>query len=258
MRGAMDTVLPESMQPDFPEFPMASDTRQNPRDEMVLSYHRVRMALGILGLVFPLLLVAGGLAVNGRVEPSVSDFFHTTLRDVFVGSLCAIGVFLISYRGYRREPGEWISDDLIATIGGLSAFGVAFFPNESPGHVIETWSQEAVGLDLVPLFHYGSALLFFLCLSLFCYVKFPKTAKPRRRRIYVWCGHMIWVAGLSIAAASYFRKAGSPTQQAFVNTHNLVFWAEAAGVWVFAVAWLTKGKADMALVRILPKGRGMK
>ena len=225
------------------------------RDEMVLSYHRVRSALGLLGVIFPLLLILGGLVVDGRIHPSVSDYFHTTLRDVYVGALCAIGVFLISYRGYSRDEGEWLSDDLIATVAGLSAFGVAFFPNESPTMQVETLSQEMVGITLSPAFHYGSALLFFLCLSLFCYIKFPRTAKPFRRRIYLWCGHMIWVAGLSIMAASYFKKAGTAAQQAFVNDYNLVFWAEAMGVWVFAVAWLTKGKADLALVKVVMNPR---
>lgn len=223
------------------------------RDEMVLSYHRVRTALGLLGVLFPLLLVIGGLLSHSGIQPSVSDFFHTTLRDVYVGSLCAIGVFLISYRGYRKDSGEWLSDDLIATVAGLSAFGVAFFPNESPTMVVETVSQEALGFSISPLFHYSSALVFFVCLGLFCYVKFPKTAKPFRRRIYRFCGHMIWVAGLSIAAGSYFKKMGTVAQQAFVIDNNVVFWAEAMGVWVFALAWLTKGKADMALAQSLRK-----
>lgn len=79
------------------------------RDHMVLSYHRVRSALGLLGVVFPLLLIIGGLLADGRIHPSVSDDFHTTLRDVYVGALCASGVFL-SYRGYQRVEEEWFVD----------------------------------------------------------------------------------------------------------------------------------------------------
>ena len=78
------------------------------RDELVLSYLRVRQALGILGMVFPVLLIAGGLIAQHGVAPSVSDYYHTTMRDIFVGCLFAIGVFLISYKGYRRKAGEWL------------------------------------------------------------------------------------------------------------------------------------------------------
>ena len=227
------------------------------RDEMVLSYHRVRMALGFMGLVLPLLLAVGGLLAHGDIQPSVSDFFHTTLRDIYVGGLCVIGVFLVSYRGYSRGSDEVFSDNIIATVGGCAAFGVAFFPNESPTMQVETVSQEALGVALSPYFHYASAFVFFFCLSMFCYVKFPRTAKPYRRRIYIWCGHMIWVAGAFILLGSYLKNHGSGDAHAFVIRHNVVFWAESFGIWIFALAWLTKGKADLTLIRVLhlPKQR---
>lgn len=226
------------------------------RDEMVLSYHRVRTALGLIGLALPIVLILGSFLTDGRLQPSVSDFFHTLMRDIYVGALTAIGVFLISYRGYQRDPGEWLSDDLIATMAGIGAFGIAFFPNESPTGEIATVTQLALGIGLAPLFHYASAALFFFCLTLFCYVKFPKTAKPFRRRIYIWCGHGIWAVGIGIIVASWFKLRGSEAQSAFVSQYNLVFWGEAFGIWIFAIAWLTKGKAELALIqaaRRIPK-----
>lgn len=225
---------------------MSKDTEDS-RDEFVLSYHRVRQALGLLGLVFPLALILGGLMSNHKIEPSISDFYHTALRDVFVGSLCAIGIFLISYKGYRRQKGEWVSDDIVATLAGLAAFGVAFFPNESPSHQAVTLSQLAVGIGISPLFHYTSALTFFVCLAIFCYVKFPKTAKPVRRRIYIWCGHVIAVCTVMIFICSYLKLRGAPPLREQVLGWHLIFWFEAIGVWAFALSWLTKGKADLAL-----------
>ncbi len=228
----------------------------NTQDELVLSYHRVRRALGFLGLFLPVVLIVGGLMTKGRIEPSLSDFFHTTLRDIFVGTLCAIGIFLISYKGYRRETGEWFSDDWIATIAGVAAFGVALFPNESPTQLITTVSQEALGLSLSPLFHYASALTFFFCLGAFCFVKFPKTAKPFRRKIYFACGWVIVLATIVIAGASYFKIYGNDGARDIVIGYYVVFWAEAAGVWAFAISWLTKGKADMAMITAARKVTG--
>jgi len=217
---------------------------QNNHD-LVLSYHRVRRALGILGVLLPLILIIGGLLSNARLEPSISDFYHTKLRDIFVGCLFAIGIFLVSYKGYQRKQGEWISDDLVATIAGIAAFGVALFPNESDA--VETVLQQALGLKISPLFHYSSATVFFVCLAVFCYVKFPKTAKPVRRRIYIWCGHIIAVSTVLITVFSYIKLKGSPDMQRLVVDWKIIFWIEAIGIWAFAFSWLTKGKADLAL-----------
>jgi len=212
--------------------------------DLVLSYYRVRRAIGILGVILPIVLIIGGILSNNQIEPSISDFYHTTMRDIFVGTLFAIGIFLISYKGYKRDVGEWISDDWVATLAGIAAFGLALFPNES--QAVVTVSQEALGLKVSSIFHYVSALTFFICLGVFCYYKFPKTAKPVRRRIYFWCGHVIVISTILITITSYMKIKGSPEMKAMVVDWNLVLWLEAIGVWAFAFSWLTKGKADLA------------
>lgn len=220
------------------------------RSDMVLSYHRVRTALGVLGMALPLVLIVGGLTDYRRIEPSISDFYHTTYRDIFVGTLCAIGVFLICYRGYGRREGDVIDDDKLGTVAGISAFGVALFPNESPTAEIATMTQNIVGIGVSPIFHYASALVFFSCLAVFCLGKFARSAKPHRRRIYLACGWIIVASLVGIAVASSVKILGSGPAQAFVVDYGLVFWFEAIGIWAFGLSWLVKGKADIALVRL--------
>ena len=220
------------------------------RKDMVLSYHRIRTALGLLGMALPLVLLIGGLLDYSRIEPSISDFYHTTYRDIFVGTLCAIGVFLICYRGYGRGPADVIDDDWLGTIAGVSAFGVALFPNESPTAQIATMTQNMVGIGISPFFHYGSALVFFSCLAAFCLTKFARTAKPARRRIYLFCGWLIVGCLIGIAVASYLKLYGSGSLQIAVVQYNLVFWFEAIGIWAFGLSWLVKGKADLAFARM--------
>lgn len=220
------------------------------RKDMVLSYHRVRTSLGVLGMALPAVLLLGGLLDQQQIEPSISDFYHTTYRDIFVGTLCAIGVFLICYRGYGRGYREVIDDNWLGTIAGISAFGVALFPNESPTYQVATVTQDLVGIGISPLFHYASALVFFACLAMFCLTKFARTAKPARRRIYLACGWIIVASLVGIAAASAVKILGSGPAQAAVVDLNLVFWFEAIGIWAFGLSWLVKGKADIALVRM--------
>ncbi len=221
--------------------------------DMVQSYHRVRTALGLLGMGLPLVLILGGLFDVRHLEPSISDFYHTTYRDIFVGTLCAIGVFLICYRGYGRQPGDMIDDDWLGTIAGLSAFGVALFPNESPTAQIATMTQKMVGISTSPMFHYASALVFFSCLAIFCLNKFTRMAKPVRKRIYLFCGWVIVASLVGIAGASAVKILGSGAPKAAVVSYNLVFWLEAIGIWAFGLSWLVKGKADIALVKKLAR-----
>jgi hypothetical protein len=225
--------------------------------ELVQSYTRVRLALGLLGLALPLILIIGGIydtprvGADPRIEPTISDFYHTTYRDIFVGSLCAIGVFLISYRGYRREKGEWINDDWLATIAGLAAFGLAFFPNEGGGNTIVSALQRMVGVQLAPVLHYSFALVFFLALAGFCFFKFPKSAKSWRNKFYIRCGQGIMLALVLTAIAVIFKRwIGGPIG-AFVEDYSLIFFFEAMGVWAFAASWIVKSRADMSLARKL-------
>jgi hypothetical protein len=224
--------------------------------DLVLSFTRVRTALGILGMSLPLVLVLGGILDQprmdvdvGRIEPTISDFYHTTYRDIFVGTLCAIGVFLISYRGYRREKGEWIDDDWLATSAGIGAFGVAFFPNEGGGETVTSMTQHLLGAGFTPIVHYLSALVFFSSLAAFCFVKFARTCSMGRRRVYIACGWGIVAALVLTAISVIFKRFVGGVGRELVLDYNLIFWFEALGIWAFGLSWLTKSKADLALFK---------
>ena len=234
-----------------------------PKTDLVLSFTRVRTALGILGMLLPIILVLGGMLdqtrmdlATGRIEPTISDFYHTTYRDIFVGTLCAIGVFLISYRGYRREKGDWIDDDWLATTAGIGAFGVAFFPNEGGGDTVVSMTQRLIGTDLTPTLHYLSAFVFFSSLAAFCFVKFARTCSMGRRRTYIACGWGIIAALVLTAIAVIFKRFVGGVGRDIVLDYNLIFWFEALGIWAFGLSWLVKSKADLILYRRLGRKVG--
>ena len=71
---------------------------------LVVSYLGVRRAIGAIGLLLPVVLGPVGWLVFGiPIQDNMSSYYHTALRDVFVGAMCAIGIFLFCYRGY-----DWI------------------------------------------------------------------------------------------------------------------------------------------------------
>ena len=90
---------------------------------LVISYLGLRKAVGIIGTALPFVLAFGKILVEGPgIQSSISSYYHTAMRDVFVGSLCAIAVFLMSYHGYERK------DDIAGDLACVFALGVALFP----------------------------------------------------------------------------------------------------------------------------------
>ncbi len=223
---------------------------QAKRREVVRSYFRVRQALGWLGLSLPVLLIATG-AMSEGLAPSVSDFFHTLSRDVYVGVLVSIGIFLLVYEGYDRQPGETLADNWIATIAGISVIGVALFPNESPTGEVDALTQHLLGVGLSPAFHYSSAFVFFYCMGHFCMFRFSKTHDMRRRRIYRLCGWAIIASCAGLFIATILRQAGSEDVSALVTNLQIVFWVEVLGIWAFSLAWIVKGRGDKELLELL-------
>ncbi|MDJ0627217.1 MAG: hypothetical protein QNJ44_03065 [Rhodobacter sp.] len=221
------------------------------RDEIVENFYRVRRMLGYLGLALPLTLILGGLPFDIS-EPSLSDYFHTLMRDIFVGIIFAIGVFLLCYTGFRPKSEERFSDDLVTTLAGIAALLVAFVPNRgtlNTSNDPQALAQHIFGVTACDYMHHAAAGTFLLCMAYLAGFRFARTAKPMRRRIYVGCAWIIFAGFLLTCVSAGLRKLGTPAQTAFVVDNQLVFWFEAIGVWAFSIAWLVKGQRDREIIR---------
>lgn len=189
--------------------------------DAVLSYTGLRRAVGAIGLALPSVLVIGNLLLTGEgLRSSLSSYYYTGMRDVFVGSLCAIGVFLFCYR-YERP------DDLLANATGVAAIGVALFPTRPEGPVSTT--QVVIGW-----LHLTFAAAFFALLAWFCLVLFtrddgaPTRRKSLRNSIYRACGIAILACmGLAVVTGALGIDA--------------LFWLESLAVLAFGLAWFVKG-----------------
>jgi hypothetical protein len=101
-----------------------------PNDSLLVSYRTLRQLIGILGIGLPLTILFYAFVVSScdSLEASISAHYHTGVRDIMTGILCATGVFMITYKGYERR------DTIASTIAGICAIGVAMFP--SAEHVV--------------------------------------------------------------------------------------------------------------------------
>jgi putative copper export protein len=202
-----------------------------PQDTLVHSYLFLRRAIGLIGTALPFVLIIGNLLVgSGEVLSSVSGYYYSELRDVYVGSMCAVGVFLLSYRGHGRV------DDITGNVAAAAAVGVALFPTTPSGQL--TRSDEVFGV-----LHVVCAAVFFLALAFFCLVLFTRTekARPQRRRVqrngvYVVSGIVILVCMALLVVFGWLLEAEA-------RSLHPALWLEAVATLAFGVAWLTKGQA---------------
>ena len=107
----------------------------------VFTYRRLRRAIGYLGagLPFVLVILSQFSFFNTRVQLSISHYYYTNLREIFTGTLCAVGFFLIRYKGHGNAS-IWKNDNLLTNIAGFMAIGVALVPTSAndPGERIPT------------------------------------------------------------------------------------------------------------------------
>ena len=93
-------------------------------NELLISYLTLRKLLGVLGILLPILLIVAG-TIFGKcdaIQASISDFFHTPMRDVFVATISSMALFLFTYKGYDKK------DNLLCNIAGVAALLIAFCP----------------------------------------------------------------------------------------------------------------------------------
>jgi len=203
----------------------------NGHDELVMSHLVLRRTLGVLGLLFPVLLsLLCWLFYECRgIKPSISDYYHSGVRDGFVGFLIAIGLFLFAYRGHNERPGD--RDNIIGNLGAVFAIGVALFPTASEVSLFRT-------------LHTISATLLFLTFAYFSLRLFTKTKegqdpteeKLQRNRFYKLCGYVILACIALIAVFFLFFEDSA------LKEYRPVFWLESIALWAFGWSWLVKGE----------------
>jgi hypothetical protein len=217
-----------------------SQVTASAQDTLVHSYLFLRRAIGLIGLALPVVLIIGELVVNGDLLDSISGYYYSDLRDVYVGSMCAIGVFLLSYRGYGPI------DDIAGDVAAVTAIGVALFPTTPDDHPTRT-DQIIGGL------HIMFAAVFLLTLAFFCLFLFRKTdtsypsqRKVHRNRVYLASGVIILSCLALMVFFGWFLDA---------QTRSLhpTLWLESAATLAYGVAWLTKGEAILRDLSPLPE-----
>lgn len=222
----------------------------DPRVLYARSYLLNRLVIGGIGVLLPtLLFLADWLFLRGntRIRGSLSAYYHTSARDLFVAALCVTGVMLLTYMAAQRNTWDfWLS-----SLAGVAALGVALFPTKRPGLIAGapscgevslsgvadcTHLQQALGETTVAAIHYVSAGIFILTLALICFVfarrEQAHTDRIGRARLHRVCGYTIF------AAVEWVLVGGALDANIFSFTPLYV--GEVVSVYAFGVSWIVK------------------
>ena len=201
-----------------------------PSDESlyVLSYLGLRKGVGIISLALPIVLLVGKPVLDGGgMQGSISAYYYTSMRNYFVGSLCASAVFLFSYKYAPTRQRPEHRDSTVRARRGL-------LPDHASGrrHDLDRGRPPCL------------CRLFFLLLAYFAYFVFTRPPQPReqvegrkrvRNRIYRVCGVTVVVCLVLVPVSDLVLR-----DAARGRVHPL-FWLETVAVFAFSTSWLVKG-----------------
>jgi hypothetical protein len=204
---------------------------------LIISYLAMRRLIGILGISLPFVVVIGGFTQGDpALQWSISGYYYSNMRDLYVGILSGVALFLISYRGH--EP----IDDFVATMSGVFALGVIAFPTALfSGKIVR------VGIFQIPdniseIIHLIFGTLFFLALSFNSLFLFTRRhpgvmgkEKKHRNVIYRTCGIVMLVAIGGITLSTLFLR------ESVVTAWHPVLILESVALAAFGTSWMVKG-----------------
>jgi hypothetical protein len=252
--------------------------RSRDRNELIVSYMFLRQTVGWIGTLLPVVLLAGNAISSTTPRPdSMSGYYYTDMRNILVGALCALGVFLVAYEGYD-DVDRWITN-----IAGFGAIGVAFCPTKpavctagagacpasSVTHL--STSQQVVGdIHLV----FAAITLIALGLMALRFAKggmtppgqsamgqllyglgFGKPGNAGQQQQYTGDDAVYRVSGITILSCVLL-AALSNLLPASVNAHwPWLFIFEAVAVFAFGVSWFVKGRTIQGILTRIPKAR---
>lgn len=220
---------------------MKNNSANTGNNNDVDSYRRIRKSIGVLGVSLPIILCLFSVIpfFKTSIQPSISHYYYTHLRELFTGVLCAVGLFLIRYKGHSN-PNFFKNDSMLTNIAGFMAFGIALMPT-SPSSVSEKiYTLIPLDFEWLGWLHYGFAGIFFLALSIISINVFTIGQESNKdipysivneNNIYKTCGFLMLLFMVLTPICAKFNCFASST---------LIF--EALMLFAFGTSWLIKGR----------------
>ena len=197
----------------------------------------LRVGMALIAFSLPILLIlVSKYSEAVCFKESISAFYYTPMRNLFVGSLCAVGSFLYLYKGFNENENRALN------FAGIFAVCVAFLPTKPPGVDCRPSSENmdaAFSKVCITAWMHGiSAVLFFLFVAYVCVycgkytVELIENKKVGRRYIVLYKVIGALMVLLPLISVFYIFLVGEGDYWLFV--------LEFAAIVVFSVFWLAK------------------
>lgn len=224
-------------------------------DKYIISHLTLRRYIGILGIIFPVILLLSSSFTEHGTLPSMSAYYYSKMNTIFVGIIFSILIFLVSY------VGEDLEETIYCRVAALMAFLIAIFPtNPMTKYTIDENFEFTI--DKFKGFvtphikfegdsnwiHSGTALVFFLILVILVGKKFveseKKSIEPNNKRICLYrvCALLM---SLSIICIPLLPKLLPKIITNYNHdSSSITFFCELFLFWLFGFAWLIKGEIE--------------
>lgn len=254
-----------------------TDRGAPPSNQLVRNYMTLRKAIGWIAMCLPFAVFLGNWVIfsrhviaclapiSNKLPDSLSGYYYSHMRDVFVGGMWAAGVFLLFYRGHDLLE-RWATN-----LAGLFALGIALFPTTSPVNdslqtnicspVNPVVSQPAPNGPTIGLVHLGCLCGLMTMITLMAWrftrpysdheidtmadddreIERTPRLKARNNRIYWGCIAAIAVAGAFALVQEFAFSQGVKSEAPWL------LYAETLAFLAFGAAWFVKGRALLGL-----------
>lgn len=204
------------------------------------SWLLMRFVVGLVGVALPFAVILGDVFVFPGEGPfprdSLSAYYHSGVRDIFVGSLCVIGLFLITYMVFHYNP-----DNVVTIVAGLAAICVAFLPTSTDGRNVLTEAPTPLemrfGEQNLSHIHAGAAAIFMILMTVMSWrfaAREGDRGNLKRRMLHRACA-VIMAVFLVVKVA--FGIVGVDT----LGGISVLLVTELACTFAFGISWLVKG-----------------
>jgi hypothetical protein len=236
--------------------------KPNPRS-LVPSSLLFRICIGGIAIAFLAVVVLGNMIFEGpRILDSISSYYYSSMKNVFVGGLCVLATLLMCY---RYQP----KDHVVSFVAGACAILLAIFPTTDPHNNHPTQQQINIGIA-----HWVFSIGFLLAIVVIVLYLFtlsdqnpklkqliqpgdnwfqtivytvrrpfmrsdqktPLGRKLWRNRVYLVCGSIMIVSLVLCLIDQTFFSTNSR-----LESISPVFCCEASTLFFFFVAWVVKG-----------------
>lgn len=226
-----------------------------------------RAAAGLFAAALPAsLFVLDTRLFRDQPDPrgSLSAYYYSGGREIFVISLAIIGITLMGYKFFERN-----ADASLSFLAGIGAFGVALFPTArvaecrdlTPSELAlsktcagQTPLQRLFTEEGVQLAHFGGAILLIVCVGLISVTfgiregnRTPEESMRQKRSPKFWRHYHFVCAAALFAALATFGVAKLTWE-----LPNLLLGAEVVALCAFAASWFAAGVDWQVLLRKAP------